>query len=94
MHCTLLTRHRTLVLKVGVPNGWKSVKRKLVHSVVVAISPQNNFTPLLKSFIANLLKCKAHLKVKSTCLSITICSLMMSPFLCDFIKQKYQQCFT
>ena len=37
----------------------------------------NNFIPLLKSFIANVLKCKAHLKTKFKC--VTMCSLVMSP---------------
>ena len=56
----------------------------MVFAVVIA--PQTNFLPLLKSFIANLLKCKALLKVKIKCVSIIVYSLVMSPFLRGFIK--------
>ena len=47
---------------------------------------QNNFVPLLKTFIANVLKCTAHLKTKVKCVSVTMCSLVMSLFSRDFIK--------
>ena len=58
----------------------------------------NNFVPLLKSFIANVLKCKACLKTKFKCVYATMCSLVMSPFSRDYMKTeidqlKYQQCF-
>ena len=64
----------------------KCSKERQVHSVVVAIAALNNLVPLLKSFIANVLKCKASLKAKFKCLCATMCSLVMSPFLRDFIK--------
>ena len=38
--------------------GGKAFERRLVHRVVVAIPARNNFVPLLKCFIANVLKCK------------------------------------
>ena len=42
----------------------EAFKRRLVHSVALTIMACNNFVPLLKSFIANVLKCKACLKTK------------------------------
>ena len=51
--------------------GGKVFERSLVHSVAVAIAAKNNFVPLLKRFIANVLKCKARLKVKFKCVSVT-----------------------
>ena len=36
----------------------KHFKRRLVHSVELTIMAKNNFVPLLKSFIANLLNIK------------------------------------
>ena len=73
-------------------------KRRLVHSVALTIMAQNNFVPLLKSFIANILKRKAHLKTKFKCVCVTMCSLVMSTFSRDYMKTeidqiKYQQCF-
>jgi len=69
--------------------GWFSVAL-----IIVAL---NNFVPLLKSFIANVLKCKALLKTNFKCVCVTMCSLVMSLFLRDYIKTetdlKYQQCF-
>ena len=59
------------------------VSKCLVHSVAVAIAAQNNFVLLLKSFIVNVLKCKACLKLKLKCVYITMHSLVMSPFSCD-----------
>ena len=55
----------------------------------------NNFVPLLKSFIAKLLKCKACLKENFKCVCVTMCSLVMSFFSRDYIKTelKYQQSF-
>ena len=64
--------------------GGEAFKRRLAHSVLLAIMALNNFAPLLKSFIANVLKCKLGLKTKLKCVYITIitymCSLVMSPF--------------
>ena len=81
---------------MGVSYG---LKRRLVHSVALTIiMASNNFVPLLKSFIANVLKFKARLKAKFECVCVTVCSLVMSPFSRDYMKMeiyqlKYQQCF-
>ena len=45
-----------------------------------------------------MLKCKALLKTKFKCVYVTMCSLVMSLFSCDYMKTeidqlKYQQCF-
>jgi len=40
----------------------ETFKRRLVHSAVIAIAALKNLVPQLKSFIANVLKCKAFLK--------------------------------
>ena len=50
-------------------------KRRLVHNVAVTIA---NFVHLLKCFVANVLRCKACLKVKFKCISITMRSLVIS----------------
>ena len=47
--------------------GGKAFKRGMVYSVATTIM---DFVPLLKSFIANVLKCKAHLK---TNLHVCVC---------------------
>ena len=47
-----------------------------------------NFVSLLKSFIANVLKWKAHLKAKFKCLCATMCFLMMSLLSSDCIKME------
>ena len=78
--------------------GGKAFKRRLVHSVTLTVMAFNNFVPLLKSLIANMLKCKTRLKTKFKCMCITMCSLEMSPFSHDYMKTetdqlKYQQCF-
>ena len=57
--------------------GDEAFKRRLACSVVVVIA---NFMSLLKSCVANVLKCKACLKAKFKCACITMCSLVMSPF--------------
>ena len=41
--------------------GGEAFKRRLVHSVALLIMVSNNFVPLLKTFITNVLKCKACL---------------------------------
>ena len=64
----------------------KAFKRKLAHSVAVATVALNNFVTMLKSFIANVIKCKARLKTKFKCAFITMHSLVMSPFSHNFIK--------
>ena len=56
------------------------------------------YVPLLKGFIANVLKNKADLKPNFKCVCVTMCSLVMSLFSHDYIKMKidqlkYQQCF-
>ena len=56
--------------------------RRLIHSVAVAISASNNFIPLLNGFIADVLKCKAFLKVKIECVPVTV----KSHFSCNLIK--------
>ena len=38
----------------------EAFKRRLVHSVALANMAENNFVMLLKTFIANVLKCKAR----------------------------------
>ena len=63
-------------------------KRRLVHSVVLIIMALNNFVPLLKSFIANVLKSKACLKAKFKCVCAILCSLVMSPFSRYYIKME------
>ena len=55
--------------------GGKMFKRRLVHSVAAGIVTLKNFIPLLKSFIANVLKCKAH--VKTTSKNQALCELCM-----------------
>ena len=66
--------------------GGEAFKRRLVHSVALTIMALKNFVLLLKSFIANVLKCKARLKTKFKCVCITMCFLVMSPFSCDHMK--------
>ena len=56
--------------------------------VAVAIIALKNFVLLLKSFIANALKYKTHLKLKFKCIFIIICPLLMSLFSCDFIYNR------
>ena len=46
----------------------------------------NNFVPLLNSFIANGLNCKARLKTNFKCVCVAMCSLVMSLFSRDCIK--------
>ena len=72
----------------------------LFHSEVMSIFnlPIDNqyFTlSLVKTFIADVLKCKAHLKTKFKYACLPMCS----SFSCDLIKMKidqlkYQQCFS
>ena len=55
----------------------EAFKRRLVHSValtIIIIMAQNKIVPLLKSFIANILKCKAHLKQ-----NLNVCALLCVP---------------
>ena len=54
--------------------GGEAFKRGMVYSVAITIM---DFVPLLKSFIANFLKCKAHLKTKFTC--VCVCVLLCVP---------------
>ena len=57
-----------------------------INSVVLIIMAQNNFILLLKSFIANVLKCKGRLTINYKCMCVTMCSLGMSLFSRDYIK--------
>ena len=41
--------------------GGEAFKSRLDHSVELTTMASNNFLPLLKNFIANLLKCIAYL---------------------------------
>ena len=78
--------------------GSEAYKRRLVYGVVFIIIAYNSFVPLLRSFIANVLKCKACLESNFKCVCVTMCSLLLSLFSCDYIKAeidklKYRQCF-
>ena len=68
--------------------GGETFKTRLVCSVTVAIAALNYFVPLSKSLITDILKFKACLKAKFKWASVTMYSLVMSPFSHDFIKQK------
>ena len=68
--------------------GGKTFKRRLVRGVALIIMAYDNFVPLLKSFIANVLKFKASLKAKFKCMCVTMCSLVMSLFSRDNIKME------
>ena len=57
----------------------KAFKRRLVHSIALVIIAKNNFLLLLKSFIADVLKCKARLQTKFECVCVTMCSLSIKP---------------
>ena len=85
---TLLTNWNTLVFKV---HGCVERVAKHLKDWYIAIAAKNNFVPrpLLKSYIANVLKYKARLKVKFKCLSTTMYSLMTNPYARDCIKWKY-----
>ena len=62
--------------------GGEAFLRRLFHSIAVAISASNNFIPLLNGFIADVLKCKALLKVKIECIPVTV----KIHFSCNLIK--------
>ena len=66
----------------------EAFKRRPGHSVALIIMAENHLIPLLKSFIANMLKCKARLKTKFKCVCVTMCFLMIIPFLQDYIKME------
>ena len=66
--------------------GGEAFKRRLIHNVVVAIVPQSNFVLLLKGFTGITNVCKARLKVKFKCISVTMYSLVITPFSHDFYK--------
>ena len=57
-------------------------KRRLIHGAAAAIAA----CIAGKSFIANVLKCKVRLKTKFKCVCVTMCSIVMSPYSCGFIK--------
>ena len=67
--------------------GDEEFKRILVHSFALR-SVGLKIVPLLKSFIANVLKCRACLTTKFNCVCVTMCSLVISPFSRDYIKWK------
>ena len=60
--------------------------RLVLQPHAVSLSGFRNPRAPLKSFIANVLKCKAHLQRKFECFFITMCSLLMSPFSRDFTE--------
>ena len=68
--------------------GGEAFKRRPIRSVALTIMAKNNFVPLLKSFIANMLKCKARLKTKFKCVCVTMYSLEISPFSRDYMKKR------
>ena len=70
--------------------GNEAFTRRLVHGVALAIAAENNFVPLFKSFIADVLKCKARLKVKFKCVFVTMYSVVISSFSRDY-KSKNRQ---
>ena len=68
--------------------GGEAFKRRPVHGFALIIMAYINFVLLLKSFIANVLKCKARLKSKFKCMCVTMCFLVMSLFSRDYIKKE------
>ena len=48
----------------------------------------NSFVLLLKSFIANVRKYEACLKEKFKYVCVTVCSIVKSLFLCDYIQME------
>ena len=58
---TLLTTQRTFCCTYARMSS-EAFKRRLVHSATIAIAALKSLVPMLKSFIANVLKCKAFLK--------------------------------
>ena len=67
--------------------GDEEFKRILVHSFALR-SVALKIVPLLKSFIANVLKCTVCLTTKFNCVCVTMCSLVISSFSRDYIKWK------
>ena len=65
--------------------GGKASKKRLVHSVALTII---NFVPLLKSLIANMLKCITRYETKFKCVCSSMHSLVISPFTCDYMKME------
>ena len=68
--------------------GGETFKRRLVRSVVLIIMAWNNFVAQLKSFIINVLKCKARLKTKFKCMCVTMRSLVINLFSRDYIEME------
>ena len=64
----------------------EAFQRRLVHGFALIIMAFYNFVLLLKSLIANVLKCKARFKSKFKCMCVAMCSLVMSLFSRDYIK--------
>ena len=60
--CTMTIRRITSVIIVGVPSDSEAFKTRLIYSVAVRISAQNNFIPLLKSFFTKVLVYKTEKK--------------------------------
>ena len=50
----------------------KAFKRRLVLSVALTIMALNSFVLLLKSFVANVLNCKACLKTRFKCVCVLL----------------------
>ena len=68
--------------------GGETFKRRLVHGVSLAITyGLKQLCTTVKSFIADMLKCKARLKIKFKCVCVTMCFLLMSPFSRDCIYE-------
>ena len=68
--------------------GGEAFKRRLVHGFALIIMALNNFVLLLKSFIANVLKCKAHLKSKFKRYYVFLSDESIKT------ESEYQQCFS
>ena len=68
-----------LSLKVGTVRVTKHLKK----TGSLCCINNYDFAPLLKSFIANELKCKAYLKTKYKCVHVTTFSLVISLVLCE-----------
>ena len=55
--------------------------KRLVNSVAEAIVALKNFVPLVKDFIASVLKCKAHLNTKFTVMRMRYNMFLSDKFL-------------
>ena len=69
--------------------GGEASKIRLVYSVVIIILALNNLAQLLEGFVNNLMKCNLGLSLKFKCVSVTMLSLVMSSFSCDYLKIQF-----